>query len=467
MTFLKPFVKGLFALACLIAALAGVGAVLYDARSAVGYATFGSLTILFCLSALAAFLKARWLRRLAYVFLLLFVPCFLFDTLTDSESGLAALSRQIDGRSKLAVIEEARRAGQDVYPATLSTMFFKNLPVVDGRSILPLSGLAKAQTILCQEAGGWASYQSDRHGFNNPDAVWDQATHIAILGDSFVHGACLGPEQIFPALVRQAFPGTVNLGMSDNGPLLMLASLTEYLPLTSPKAVVWSYYEGNDLYRRSRNTYWRGDLDHEQEEPTLMAYLESGTTQTLTKHETALMAFLRDWLDQQVRIMTAQEAKSDPWRQTWKIWRQRLTLQRVLALVKSRFLAADMDGLLLRERGRLERDAKGIDSDLALFERILDKAHRDIASRGAQPIFLYLPSVEAFIRPGGGHPLKGRVLSAARATGFAVVDIEAEMRKAAHPESFYAFGARGGHFSPQGHALVAETLLRAMANPAF
>ena len=57
---------------------------------------------------------------------------------------------------------------------------------------LPLSGISKENTIYCNEQGYYAKYYSDRYGFNNPDNVWDgDSTKYLLIGDSFVHGACV------------------------------------------------------------------------------------------------------------------------------------------------------------------------------------------------------------------------------------------------------------------------------------
>ena len=40
--------------------------------------------------------------------------------------------------------------------------------------LMPLSGVSNRKTILCNENGYYAIYQSDRYGFNNPDQEWDK-----------------------------------------------------------------------------------------------------------------------------------------------------------------------------------------------------------------------------------------------------------------------------------------------------
>ena len=51
----------------------------------------------------------------------------------------------------------------------------------------------------------------------------------------------------FVALIRQHYPATINLGVSGDGPLTMLATLKEYVQFAKPRVVLWFFWEGNDL----------------------------------------------------------------------------------------------------------------------------------------------------------------------------------------------------------------------------
>src|SRR5262249_10567113 len=132
------------------------------------------------------------------------------------------------------------------------------------------AGVSGADTLLCNENGDWVRYRSDRRGFNNSDEVWQlPSLDIAALGDSFVHGYCISRDRNFVDLIHQHDAATLNLGMAGDGPLLMLATLEEYLPPLRPKTVLWFYYEGNDLT----------DLQTERRSPLLERYLQDGFTQ--------------------------------------------------------------------------------------------------------------------------------------------------------------------------------------------
>ena len=136
---------------------------------------------------------------------------------------------------------------------------------------MPLSSVSNRLTLVCNESGSWVDFKTDSRGFNNPDDVWGlDSLEIAALGDSFTHGYCVPADRNFVAVIRQAHRATLNLGMSGDGPLLMLATLKEYAARFRPRIVLWCYYEGNDLT----------DLQIERKSALLNQYLTDGFTQS-------------------------------------------------------------------------------------------------------------------------------------------------------------------------------------------
>ena len=144
----------------------------------------------------------------------------------------------------------------------LSYLFSGN--VSKEKSLFPLSGISNSKTIHCNESGYYSIYKSDRYGFNNPDDVWDeQKINLLIIGDSFVHGACVNrPNDISSNLRNNYKLNVINLGYSSNGPLIEYATLREYYSPNIEK-VVWVFFEGNDIF----------DLKFEKESLILRNYL--------------------------------------------------------------------------------------------------------------------------------------------------------------------------------------------------
>ena len=130
--------------------------------------------------------------------------------------------------------------------------------------ILPLSGISKSETIVCNENGYYSKYKSDRYGFNNLDSEWDKKNiEFLLIGDSYVQGGCVNrPDDIASVLRDLSNKPVLNLGYGGNGPLIEYATLIEYFQ-PNIKNVLWFYYEGNDFY----------DLDNEIRDNTLIKYL--------------------------------------------------------------------------------------------------------------------------------------------------------------------------------------------------
>lgn len=116
-------------------------------------------------------------------------------------------------------------------------------------NVSTLGGVSNSFTILCNENGYMSTYLSDRFGFNNPDKVWDETTFdYALIGDSFVHGACVDRPHDIASVIREKYNKNVlNLGVGSIGGYKKLAIVKEYLP-KKVKNVIWFYYEGNDLH---------------------------------------------------------------------------------------------------------------------------------------------------------------------------------------------------------------------------
>ncbi|CAA6604914.1 exported hypothetical protein [Rhodospirillaceae bacterium LM-1] len=449
----------LAALGCLVAAAALHSMILVAQRPG-GYAIFSLLVGFGAAFFACAFLSPTRMARLAIPALTLLLPLWCFETL-----------KNVDGPQrpgdKLDLVLELRREGKTAFPAVYPASYQFFPLSSDSGEIYPLSGIAHTKTVFCEEANGWMVYDSDHLGFNNPDNAWTQRQHIVVLGDSFVHGACLGGGRIFPDLLRKRYPGTINLGMADNGPLAMLAGLVEYLPLLNPGAVIWSYYEGNDLYHRSGRGEWRGDLARESSVPAMASYLAPDYKQHLAERS-ALLEELK-WTRLEADMLSQGGKRAvvsfELSREIWDKLRRTLGLEKTLVLLGGLLRPNEaMKAANEIEDERLKRDVPVLSADMLLFQRILDRAGQLISARQARPIFLYLPSVEAYSRL-KGHPLKSQVLNAARNAGFEIVDLEETMRASGRPFDYFAFGRRGGHFSPLGHVTTAGALLDILPPP--
>ncbi len=204
---------------------------------------------------------------------------------------------------------------------------------------------------------------ADEHGFNNPLGFYEKGeVDIVLIGDSFAHGACVQQGQDTAGQIRQAGVPAITLGYVANGPLIELATLTEYAKHLQPKVVLWMYYESNDI----------SDLDNENKLLTLKQYLDDNFSQHLIERQKgidrALKAFVIEEMEQRHCEVGESHVKK----------RKIFTINGLIAIMK----LWNLRSLLLTSPSR----------DIPpLFYNVLNKAKERVQAWGGQIYFVYLP----------------------------------------------------------------------------
>jgi len=356
----------------------------------------------------------------------------------------------IDIRSAAEVVDDLNQAGIDVIPiVTPSNNLFISQPdgtitssiALDGREVIPLASVADRNTLLCNENGDWIRYRSDSRGFNNPDDVWrSRRVDIAALGDSFTHGFCVPGGETFVDLIRQRDHATLNLGMAGNGPLLMLATLKEYLPSFTPKLVLWFYYEGNDLV----------DLQTERRSALLMNYLRDDFSQPdLARQGDIDRAILAEL--PRLAAIAADNAR----RHSRNSLVYGLTAFAKLTSLRRRLLPViDTDPKAIDAAADFER------ANVEVFREIMRQAHARVGAWHGHLYFVYLPEWTRYTSYSSwGKAKRGAVLDLVRRLGIPIIDIDPIFRMHGEPLSLFPFGGVG-HYTAAGHRLVADEVLR-------
>ncbi len=89
-------------------------------------------------------------------------------------------------------------------------------------------------------------YHGDANGYRN--LVDYRQADVVLLGDSFIEGYNVGQSEIVSVqLARRLHRDVCNLGMCDYGPFEELGALRKFGVKLHPRAVIWFFYEGNDL----------------------------------------------------------------------------------------------------------------------------------------------------------------------------------------------------------------------------
>jgi hypothetical protein len=367
---------------------------------------------------------------------------------------------RIDYRSSAQVIADLKKSGIAAVPIVtpVNDLFIKepdgsikSALNTRGQELIPLGGISRRRTVMCNEGGQWVSYDSDEHGFSNPEGIWSYGNiDIVALGDSFAQGYCVEPEKSFVGLIRQQIAGTLNLGMAGEGPLLMLASLREYGELFKPKIVLWFYFEGNDL----------DDLQSGEsviDEHFLLNYLNSGFTQHLITRQDEIDKAIMD--DTPRRIALSEHRKLMAKANSGKVLPVLLDFAKLGALRTRLHLV----GGNYTNEVDIQRRLAG--PTLELFARILARARDDIAAWKGQIYFVYLPD---WSRYAGGssspiNDLRSRVIEIARTLGIPVIDIEPAFQAHSDPLSLFPF-RYPGHYNEAGNRIVAAEVLRVITD---
>lgn len=365
------------------------------------------------------------------------------------------LPRTYDRRTRLEVLADLRAEGLDAIISPLSHAYLTGGResrvsefTVDGREFVPVGGVARKPTVVCNESGTYLIVEPDRFGFHNPDRVWQtSAMDIAAIGDSFAFGMCVAPAESFVGRIRQVYPATVNLGVISNGPLFELVTLKEYLPALAPRVVLWFFFE-NDIE----------DIEYERQDALLMNYLrDDAFTQNLRMKQADIDRLVRGLLDR--RELVARQLAADEGRTVTKA-RMFLTLSRIHTL-----LGDTRANLFGEPNPRVVTDEAW-----TLFDQTLGKADAAVRVWGGRIHFVYLPTLRRFGTPVGARldfrtrlpqadadQLHARVLDIARRHRFPITDLTDAFEQ--HPNARRDLFSPVFHYSPEGNRVVADAVL--------
>ena len=92
------------------------------------------------------------------------------------------------------------------------------------------------------------TYTSDRFGFRNADQAWDRpSVSIALLGDSFMQGACVADRHTVAARLAASGRSVIGLGTAGNNGLMHAAVARAFLPAMRPQHAVLVFYANEHL----------------------------------------------------------------------------------------------------------------------------------------------------------------------------------------------------------------------------
>jgi len=457
------------------------------------YATVAILILVFVSVFVSAIIKARYRGNATLMIFSVFVALYLAEAMhlslfyypgfpeysppisIDPDVRIKAYQQKInlDKRNQFEVVRDLRLRGIDGYPAFLvnNRKEWGELWLTD-KTIWPLGGHSNKTTVHCNESGYWAKYQSDERGFNNPLGSWEMNSSLQIdlllLGDSFVHGACVNGGDDYGGLLRSEETRVVNLGQRGNGPILNLAGLIEYGLELKPKKVLWFYTENNDLI----------NLRAEASNAFLRNYLRSGFSQDLRNRVVEVDQIVNTMTNKHWnRIDDLEEVKSIDMLRYWaslRSLRKRFGLEvkvksegdtqykvdKAIALLHEGHSTADFDNVDDPPTKKKSESVDTYSAELELFVAILQKAIKLATRWDGKVTFVYVPGSDRF-RDRLYSPLnqKDIVIDRVQALGVDVIDLTDVFNKSSDPMAMFPFG-RGGHYNALGYARTSEHILR-------
>ena len=450
-----------------VAAYAVITVALASAVSGWSFIALGTPVVLAVVLAVALLLPRSARAKLALAFgsfCAAIIPAELYFTVTDEPrltrwrgrmvQAARQAGRPVDTRSGMQVVRDHRLQGVDAVP-NMGVGSGVTIAGPHGQALLTLAGVSLATTVFCNESGQYVIYAADEHGFNNPRGLYERVPlQVALLGDSFTHGACVPREGSLAGLVREAFPDTLNLGIGGAGPLSALARFVEYAAPLRPRFIVWNWFEGNDL----------ADLREEVALPPLHRYLTTHAPFGLKTRQADIDRALRDAID------VAMEQRLRP-RTTAERTQGALLLRSIRWRLRSATTALSLQPRTAPHDGSFSRE------ELEVVERILTTVRNTAQSWEGEIVAVYLPDASRYCSVASDRSwrtycaadwVRGSVnritgyrddmLAMFARLGFPVVDGHSAFADSGRPTDMFYFP--GSHYSPAGYSVIANALVR-------
>jgi hypothetical protein len=107
--------------------------------------------------------------------------------------------------------------------------------------------------------------------------------------------------------------------------------------------------------------------------------------------------------------------------------------------------------------------AEMTEKDLILFRRVISQANALVTQSEGQLYFVYLPAWERYGYVPNARKDRDRVLSTIRSLGIPIIDAHLAFESQRDPLALFPF-RRFGHYSEEGHRVVADTVLRYLSD---
>lgn len=293
-----------------------------------------------------------------------------------------------------------------------------------GKKLFSLGGISNSETLMCNENGYYATYESDRYGFNNPDYEWKNFFfEYFVIGDSFVQGHCVNrPNDIGSVLRNITSKNVLSIGNRGTGPLSQYAFLKEYL-VPNVKNVVWFFTADNDIT----------DLINELKIEELNLYLKNPNhLQNLKSKQKMIDELL-------LEIISIEENKLS-----------KITSKRYLFFKSLK---------IFNVRQMFKSNPKIPDE----FSNILKLAQNLVNENGSNLYFVYIPNVTKYFDISYAN-YYAEIKKIVTDLDIPFVDLDEEVfSKYENPKELFPF-SKINHFNVKGYDIVARTVNKIILN---
>lgn len=199
------------------------------------------------------------LANLALLYLLLLLVEFFLPTASTQQSKANQLELSHQAADK---VETTRLLGMGykpkIYPDLFSNgMYVDFMLLAKKYNIAPLTAQPNTKLIGCNEGYGFNSYKSDRFGFRNADALWDEdEIEVLLIGDSFAHGSCVPEEVSIAGVLNNAGLKTINVGSVSNSPIHYAALSKTIIPKVKPRFAVIVFYANDNVPDEEKSIFY-------------------------------------------------------------------------------------------------------------------------------------------------------------------------------------------------------------------
>lgn len=368
---------------------------------------------------------------------------FAYAALVTADYAVSAYMARLEksfGQSEAAAIIDARKKNEDLpqraiaiaegyapllYPNLVETQ--PQLRALAARfGVAPLAPHPNTRLYFCNEGYGLVKYVSDRFGFRNEDATWDGKVEVALIGDSFVHGACVADNQSLSGKLSEKTP-TLNLGTNANAPVHYAAVIKTFLPVIKPRWAVLVFVDNDNRWGEESSLYNR---------------IFFGSSPTYFREENGKLVLsdpVKKFYDEAAPIVQALKDaaanESNP---------------RLLPRSKTQHFE-------LRNLKRLFQQAYAVvDNRLAFSSQLaIDALVATCTALGCKPVVCYLPNSPFWQVDPRGPKYAAALGRLAHSKNAAFLDFSAELGSLGRE----AYAIKGPHLSPTGYKLVAERLM--------